>query len=98
MHKRGPKELELTLGLQDSNLLIKIKDNGIGVKSASEINKKIKSHKSFATSAIDKRIDLMNKFSKVPISIKMSDITKGTELKSSGTLIEISIPLKQKFE
>lgn len=63
-HKHGSKELKISFEIeQDSRrLIISISDNGIGRAAANIINENsANSHKSFATAATGKRIDLLNK-------------------------------------
>ncbi len=96
MHKRGQKLLEVNFRQKNPSILsVEIKDNGVGIKLASEINEKIKKHKSFATNAINKRISLMNKLSESLISIKVTDLTTD-KTHSLGTLISIDFPIRHK--
>ncbi len=49
-------------------------------------------HKSFATSAQQKRIDLINKDNPYKIKIEYTDLTHSNQL-SKGTMVEIFLPL-----
>lgn len=62
-HKEGNKQLTLNVFSGENNtIVIEIIDNGIGRTHAQEIKNAEKiNHQSFATTAIQKRIDLLNK-------------------------------------
>jgi len=95
LHKKGKRLLNLDFELEENILTISIKDNGIGRKHSAEINKKRnKKHISFATSALNKRIELFNKnriLSK-KIQIEYSDLFSKNNI-AEGTLVRIVIPL-----
>lgn len=99
LHKQGLKILEISFekGVRHlvDYLVICVSDNGIGRSNSEEINKKkIKQnlHKSFATKAIFKRIELINKNRvKKPVTIEYKDYFKDGV--STGTTVEILIPL-----
>lgn len=61
-HKKGAKQLSIQITKPNEKLLqIEISDNGIGRNAATEINKaNIKKHEPFASTAIEKRINLLN--------------------------------------
>ena len=90
LHKKENRKLKLEFTLLDGNQLrCVVEDNGIGRKAAEEINKKrYKKHRSFATSATQNRIDLMNQSREKPITVSLSDGEDGT-----GTAVELIIPL-----
>lgn len=62
--KQGSKHLSLTFTLQDqeneSKILIRITDNGIGRMASMEMNKHRTKHHSFATKSIKERIKIIN--------------------------------------
>lgn len=92
LHKKGDKKLFVQFVKQDRTLCITIDDNGIGRKKAGEIaNIKLGNHQSFATSANDKRIELLNKGRQQDIGVKYVD--KSSEGIPHGTTVIISIPL-----
>jgi len=93
LHKKGKRILEIDFKKDNQNLIIKIKDNGIGRKQSAEINKmRNKKHKSFATSAQQKRIELINQENNNSINIKYIDLYN-KENEATGTLVNINIPL-----
>ncbi len=93
MHKKGVKVLKINAEIIDNYWHFTIEDNGIGRAKSAEINMNIKKHSSFATTAIDDRIGLINKISSSKIEINTEDkISNSNE--SLGTKITIMIPVK----
>jgi len=93
LHKKSEKKLQISFDKNDENLEIKIDDNGIGRKKSQELNViKTKRHKSFATDAMQKRIDLLNLNKKNKISLSYIDKSNDAE-NSLGTTVIIKIPL-----
>jgi hypothetical protein len=74
-------------------LHISVRDDGIGREQSAAINKMRKGkHKSFATSALQKRIELINKTSDQQLSFEYTDLHDENE-QPTGTLVKIIIPL-----
>jgi hypothetical protein len=74
-------------------LKITIDDNGIGREKSAALNAiKNKKHQSFATNALQNRIELLNQFNHKNISIRFIDKHSKSE-QSTGTTVEILIPL-----
>ncbi|MFK7049463.1 Sensor histidine kinase YehU [Flavobacterium columnare] len=93
LHKIGTKELHLNFTIQNKVLNISIEDNGIGRKKSQELNEiKNKKHQSFATNALQNRIDLLNEYNQKNISIEIIDKLTENQL-PNGTLVIIQIPL-----
>jgi len=93
LHKKGIKKLTIAFEqLSQKVIQIKISDNGVGRLESAKINAKRKAHKSFATQAIDSRINLVNKVLKVPISIEIHDLID-IDNNAIGTCVELIIPL-----
>lgn len=92
MHKQGMKNLEIKLERFEDMWCITIDDNGIGRKASEMINQKVKKHISFATKAIDHRVKLINKTSKIVIDIEVID-KKSHDGVSLGTRIKIYVPI-----
>lgn len=91
-HKQGSKQLNFVVRKIDSGIMMKIKDNGIGRKASNELQKsKMLNHQSFATSAIEKRIELLNKNAK-QVSVTTIDLFENKI--STGTQINITIQLR----
>lgn len=95
-HKTGDKLLRLTITKEkDAYWRFEIEDNGIGRAQSMERNKKLRKHKSFATKAIDTRIELMNKLNKIPILLEVIDL-KDNLNEPCGTRVILRIPIKKK--
>jgi LytS/YehU family sensor histidine kinase len=94
LHKRGNKKLFISLTNEPENKLLHciIADNGIGRKKSAELKKfHPQKHKSFATSATAKRLELLNTGDKQKIKVEYTDL----QLPSGepiGTRVELSIP------
>ena len=92
LHKKGKKLLQLNLlSFDKERWAFEIIDNGVGRCASEEINRKLKKHTSFATNAIDTRIDLINKLSEVPIEIQVEDLV-GKLNEALGTKVTLIIP------
>ncbi|MCX6316471.1 MAG: histidine kinase [Bacteroidetes bacterium] len=94
LHRTGIKEIAVHFYLKSPTLLCcTITDNGIGRKRSGEINaQRLKKHTSFATGAMQKRIELLNVQLKAPISMQYEDLTDASG-NGTGTRVEICIPL-----
>lgn len=61
LHKKGEKKLKIEFRKEDAFMHISIDDNGIGRKNSAAINNaRRKKHQSFATEAMQERINLLN--------------------------------------
>ncbi len=58
----------------NENLMVSIKDNGIGRNKSAEINKSRKHHRSMGMRNSNERIQLINKLNKSNISIEVMDL------------------------
>lgn len=93
LHKAGPKMLKITFENMNNELLVSIDDNGIGRKKSIELNKiKQGTHKSFATEAIQSRIDLINENKKHQITVEYVDKI-AANAQALGTTVIIKFPL-----
>jgi signal transduction histidine kinase len=92
LHKKGIGKVVLNFEKQaNGTLKISIDDNGIGIKKSMELNSaKAKKHESFALNANRKRLDLLNKDRKNPISLLITEKTNDYH-ESTGTLVEMYI-------
>lgn len=94
MHKKHDKKLYISLdhsSIKPGYLTIKIDDNGIGRKHSEQINSNRTKHQSFATKAIESRIQLLNQTLPKPIMLVITDKISKTN-QAEGTLIELFIP------
>jgi len=92
-HKKGKKKLSISFEKSTDNnwLYITISDNGIGFQASQKINERnTNKHTSFATSAIEKRLELLNLGKKNFISIEYRNNTISDKL-PEGTSVKIKI-------
>jgi len=91
-HKKGQKFLKiLFFKTIDGKLEIIIRDNGIGIKKANEINSKSKTKSaSFATKATLERLEIINR-NNITIAIETNEIVEN-EI-SQGTEVKIKMNL-----
>ncbi|CAL2085020.1 Signal transduction histidine kinase internal region domain-containing protein [Tenacibaculum sp. 190524A05c] len=95
LHKTDDKKLEISFVKNSDTKALQctIVDNGIGRESAAKINeKRHKSHVSFATSANQKRVTLLNSAMNKNIQVKIVDLYD-EERKGIGTVVTINLPL-----
>ncbi|WP_264559672.1 sensor histidine kinase [Flavobacterium sp. N2270] len=93
LHKKDNKELKISFEKNNDILKITIDDNGIGRQKSGELNTiKNKNHNSFATEAMQNRIDLLNQYNHNNISIVITDKTNFLK-QSIGTTVTFKIPI-----
>ena len=95
LHLKNNRLLQVTFEFNTTkdSVICSIKDNGIGRKKAEEMKKQREYlHKSFATSANQKRIELINKIRTKKASISITDLYDKNNV-ATGTLVQIEIPL-----
>jgi len=93
LHKEGTKKLDIDFSYQNDTLFITVDDNGIGREKSNELNSiKNRNHKSFATDAMEHRIDILNKTRTKPMKINYID-KKNNKDSATGTAVLIEIPL-----
>lgn len=94
LNKQGSKKVTVNFAMLNENTMeISIIDNGIGRKQSYIYNKQRKDKpKSFATQAIDARIDLLNERNKKPIQLKTVDLYE--DGKATGTAVYFTIPIE----
>jgi len=92
LHKKGEKKLMVSFTNKDKNTIVTIEDNGIGRQRAGEIQKRSTlQHQSFASSAVNNRLNLINRTSAQKIDLKIIDLSDETG--PLGTRVEIIIPI-----
>lgn len=94
LHKTSNRRLNIsfTIATDKNELICIIQDNGIGRVASENIKKQQRIyHKSYATKANAKRIDLINLTRAKKITISIEDLYN-EEQESTGTLIHINIP------
>lgn len=97
LHKKSNRKLWVNFELdsQSQNLVCTITDNGIGRAASAILNQQNrKGHRSFATSANQKRIELINKTRSLKTSVVTKDIIENDSVQ--GTIVIITIPQTDK--
>lgn len=94
LHIKGNRILQVKFAMKSDDLLLAtIEDNGIGRKRSFEMKKfRQPMHKSFATGATQKRLELLNYNRPNEIVVKYTDMTDENGF-ASGTRVELSIPV-----
>ena len=93
LHKKKDRILTITIDTDEAkdNLICTIEDNGIGMKASKELNQQRQPlHKSFATSANMKRVNLLNSDRERKIKVEITDLTTDT---ATGTRVRLIIPI-----
>lgn len=96
MHKSGSKHLEICFeeDSQGKALIVTIDDNGIGRKQAGQLQqKRNRQHHSFATKAINTRVNILNQLLHEPITVDIIDKYNDAKL-PVGTKVVIRIPFQ----
>lgn len=94
LHKKEDRKLEVHFRMNPQNdaLICTVTDNGIGRKASAEMNgKKAYLHKSFATNANQKRVELINKTRTKKTSVTIEDLHDQAFV-PNGTKVTILIP------
>lgn len=89
LHKQGEKNVSICFYFSEADKLLTclVNDNGIGRKAAAKINQyRSALHQSFATSANQKRLDLLNQNREHAIAVQYDDT-------ANGTTVHIHIPI-----
>ncbi|MEQ3499589.1 histidine kinase [Tenacibaculum sp. SSH1-16] len=91
VHKKDRGNLWITIEENINKvLIITIKDDGVGRKKSSEINKKRKGHKSFAVNATQERVSLYKKEKLFDISVDFTDKVDENN-NATGTIVTLKI-------
>lgn len=91
LHLKGEKTIQIEFKKTNHSLEISIDDNGIGRKRSEELNlNNRKDHISFATNAIEKRLEILNLNKTNKITVEYIDKYKFDE--PMGTTVIINIP------
>ena len=93
LHKTEEKKLKIHFEKVADQIKISIDDNGIGRKKSNELNQiKKNKHQSFATNAMQNRVNLLNQFTQKNISIEYID-KQNQNKQSLGTTVVFVIPI-----
>ena len=92
MHKAGMKKVDIRFEQTGTVLQVTIDDNGIGRQQSMEINQRSKNKpSSFATAALNERMDLFNRLYKQQITCEIID-KKDERQNAAGTKVILYIP------
>ena len=94
LHKKGEKQLDIGFRLEEEKkvLFCTVNDNGIGRERSGQIES-YRTHKSFATSATKRRLELLNADRDSAISVQYTDkINEKGE--STGTTVVLAVPVE----
>jgi LytS/YehU family sensor histidine kinase len=95
-HKKGMKKLKLSFKLDrnENVVLVCIEDNGVGRKESALINaQSLKTHTSFATQAIEKRMVLLNSGNTEMVQVEIIDLIENKSAK--GTKVQIKFHMNE---
>jgi ligand-binding sensor domain-containing protein len=88
--KKDNRQLTISFKLEKAFLIGVISDNGIGRKKALQ-NTKDKAYKSWSSTILKERIEVINRMSHLNIMLHVNDLD---EESNSGTVITVKIPLE----
>ncbi|MEZ4915550.1 MAG: histidine kinase, partial [Chitinophagales bacterium] len=93
LHKKGEKKLNVFFSTNEKqDVICTIEDNGIGRKASAMLQQNnMKKHKSFATSATQNRIELLNMGRQADISLQIEDLSNDKG-EATGTKVTLIIP------
>lgn len=92
LHKKGIKKLSIIFDIKEETIVCTLIDNGVGRKHANEIKeRRAVKHRSFATEATEKRIELLNKMDQENYKFEIIDLVEGEN--SLGTKVIIVLPI-----
>ncbi len=93
LHKKGAKNLSVIFACATKNIVVTIEDNGIGRERSAQLNAiRQDKHKSFASEATKKRLELLNHERSHLLSVTYTDKHDESGL-ATGTLVHIYIPI-----
>ena len=96
LHKKENRKMWLRIKLleTDSLLYCEVEDNGVGRQKSAQLQlHRPKSHQSFATSATQRRLELLNYTRNKNINVDIIDL-ESNEKKPLGTKVIMNIPVK----
>lgn len=93
LHKKGSKQLSIEFAQQQNVISCSIVDNGIGRKASKILSQHHKNnHLNIATSSVQKRFDLYQRYHDMDMGYQYFDLTN-FEGNSTGTKVIISMPI-----
>lgn len=96
LHLKNKWLLAIDFTKVQTGIKVTVEDNGIGRKRSEELNQlKFKKHQSFASSANQKRLEILNKGLKETISLEIID-KRDEHGNATGTMVVMYIPVIKK--
>lgn len=93
LHKEEDRNLDIIFEENGKELSVIIEDNGIGRKRSQELNQiKSEKHKSFATQANEKRLEILNRTTHKKLGVAIIDKYEGDL--PTGTKVILTIPFR----
>lgn len=91
LHKKGEKNVIVTFTKISNGLRVEIHDNGVGRKRSAEIKSRgTIYYKSFATGAVQKRLELLNSSRPNPITFQTIDLHENEKPIGTKVILEIT--------
>lgn len=90
LHLKKKKKLKLSIKQTDDKIFIYIDDNGIGRAASQKLNKHRKNHTSFATKALENRVNILNQTYNLNLRIDYIDLYD-EQNNAVGTKVIISL-------
>jgi len=89
---RQTGKIQISFSQKNEEVVVEVRDNGIGINKASQGETKKKDHKSMAMQITRERLEFLNRSKKQKLSFAVSDISE-TDKQTSGTRVIFSIPM-----
>jgi two-component sensor histidine kinase len=92
LHKKGGKHLDIIFTEEENYFSVSISDNGIGRNKSAEIKERqTGKHASFATQALEKRIELLSEYDRKNYKVEITDLYHDNG-NAAGTKVIVKIP------
>ena len=101
IHGLAPKEqggkVMIKMERVNESIMCIVNDNGIGRQKAGELKGRgILKNKSYGMSITEARLEILNQYLEVPVSVKINDL-HNAQNEPCGTQVEIYMPLNERF-
>jgi two-component sensor histidine kinase len=91
--KEGEKKLTIHISYQQNNLMIKVEDNGIGRKAASQFKQTDLHHRSFGMAITKERLAILEKMYSITANVEVIDCKDEMGI-ATGTIVSINLKNK----
>jgi tetratricopeptide (TPR) repeat protein len=89
---KDPGTIQIRFSASETDLIVEVSDNGIGINKAMQNKEKNSKHRSMAMQITKERLSVLNRSKKHKLTFKVEDISDGTA-NTTGTKVTFSIPL-----